>query len=232
LAGFQVITYGRFWVFTEAGWAFGVVRRRERFSLLPSRFAGITRWRGREVQSGLSMLLHFAPETHVLLASPLVRAFNHRSRLGLSVDSAFRHRSALLTFPTTGLSGRRRRACALASVRRSNCTCGFPAYSFHEVTNYEIRSRLAEWRPLRTCQVDRVHQSPQTMMYGFFPKELIHLIALAHLTSLLFLPAFACRLPRPALAAGRPVTPLSRRLKYYSAVRLLTERRSPFRSRL
>jgi hypothetical protein len=26
--------------------------------------------------------------------------------------------------------GRRRRACALASVRRSNCTCGFPACSF------------------------------------------------------------------------------------------------------
>jgi len=31
-------------------------------------------------------------------------------------------------------SGRRRRACALASVRRSNCTCGFPACSFHEDT--------------------------------------------------------------------------------------------------
>ena len=30
------------------------------------------------------------------------------------------------------LSGRRRRACALASVRRSNCTCGFPACSFRE----------------------------------------------------------------------------------------------------
>lgn len=31
-------------------------------------------------------------------------------------------------------SGRRRRADALASVRRSNCTCRFPAYSFHEDT--------------------------------------------------------------------------------------------------
>src|ERR1035437_5736199 len=31
-------------------------------------------------------------------------------------------------------SGRRRRAYALASVRRSNCTCRFPAYSFHEDT--------------------------------------------------------------------------------------------------
>jgi hypothetical protein len=32
------------------------------------------------------------------------------------------------------LSGRRRRACALASVRRPNCVCGFPACSFHEDT--------------------------------------------------------------------------------------------------
>jgi len=30
------------------------------------------------------------------------------------------------------LSGRRRRACALASVRRPNCTYGFPVCSFHE----------------------------------------------------------------------------------------------------
>jgi len=29
-------------------------------------------------------------------------------------------------------SGRRRRVCTLASVRLSNCTCGFPACSFHE----------------------------------------------------------------------------------------------------
>jgi hypothetical protein len=30
------------------------------------------------------------------------------------------------------LSGRRWRADALATVRRSNCTCGFPACSFHK----------------------------------------------------------------------------------------------------
>jgi hypothetical protein len=30
------------------------------------------------------------------------------------------------------LSGRRRRADALASVRRPNCTCRFPACSFHK----------------------------------------------------------------------------------------------------
>ena len=36
-------------------------------------------------------------------------------------------------YPTSTLSGRRRRAPrALASVRRSNGTCGFPAYRFHE----------------------------------------------------------------------------------------------------
>jgi hypothetical protein len=42
-----------------------------------------------------------ALEIHVLLASPLVRAFSHRSRFGLSVDSTFRRRSASLALPTT-----------------------------------------------------------------------------------------------------------------------------------
>jgi hypothetical protein len=76
----------------RASWALGVMRRQERFSLFPSRFAGFTRWHGREVQFNLNILLPVAPEIHVLLASPLVRAFNHRSRLGLSVDSTFRLR--------------------------------------------------------------------------------------------------------------------------------------------
>src|SRR5216684_2927628 len=39
-----------------------------------------------------------------------------------------------LTWLQSCQSGRRRRAVALASVRRSNCTCRFPAYSFHEDT--------------------------------------------------------------------------------------------------
>ena len=55
-------------------------------------------------------------------------------------------------------------ALTLATVRRSNCTCGFPAYSFHEDTNYEIRSRPCRVGRLR--QVDPVHQSPRTMMYS------------------------------------------------------------------
>ena len=35
-------------------------------------------------------------------------------------------------YPASPLSGRRRRAVALASVRRSNWPCGFPATSFHK----------------------------------------------------------------------------------------------------
>ena len=50
--------------------------------------------------SSLDMLLLVALEIHVVLATPLVRAFSHRSRLGLSVDSAFRHWSASLALPT------------------------------------------------------------------------------------------------------------------------------------
>src|SRR6266568_983350 len=58
---------------------------------------------------------------------------------------------------------------------------------------------------------------------------------LPHLYSsgFLFLPdIFAGCLPRPTSAADKSVTWLSPRLWYYTAVRLLTERRSPFRLRL
>ena len=51
-------------------------------------------------------------------------------------NSALSDKYELLTsVPGVGpLSGRRWRACALATVRRSICTCGFPACSFHEDT--------------------------------------------------------------------------------------------------
>src|SRR5579871_5777104 len=56
--------------------------------------------------------------------------------------------------------------------------------------------------------------------------ELIHLPALAHLVFSLFPTAFVGCLSRNTSAAGCPVTRLSPRLRYYTAVRLLTERRS------
>src|SRR6516165_3309134 len=67
---------------------------------------------------------------------------------------------------------------------------------------------------------------------GISLMELIHLPALTHLVSFLFPTVFAGCLPRPTSAAGRPVTRLSPCLWYYTAVRLLTGRRSPLRSRL
>ena len=77
------------------------MRRLQRFVLFSSRSPGFTRWRRGKVQFPLDILPHVAVEIHVLLTSPLVRAFNHRSRLGLSVDSAFRLWSASLALPTT-----------------------------------------------------------------------------------------------------------------------------------
>src|SRR5271167_274234 len=66
------------------------------------------------------------------------RSCSHRSlsvSLLPTVDGAATRVSSKLT-SLNGLqswqSGRRRRARALASVRLSNCTCRFPAYSFHE----------------------------------------------------------------------------------------------------
>jgi len=45
-------------------------------------------------------------------------------------------------YPVSSLSGRRRRTKVLASVRRSNWTCGFPASSFHKGAS----ATQAHWR--------------------------------------------------------------------------------------
>jgi len=60
----------------RSSWVFGSMRRRERFGWVPSRFRGFTPRRGREVQFHLGLLPLFTPEIHVLLTSPLVRAFS------------------------------------------------------------------------------------------------------------------------------------------------------------
>src|SRR5467141_384134 len=76
---------------TRVGWAFGFMHYRELFDVFPQRLPGFNRRRRCEVKTQLDVQPLVAFEIHVLLASPLVRAFSHRSRLGLSVDSAFRH---------------------------------------------------------------------------------------------------------------------------------------------
>ena len=77
-------------VLIRAGWVFGRMLRRERFGHFPSRCSSFTRRRGVEVQNLLGVRLpHVVPEMHVLLTSPLVRAFDPRSRLGLSVSPPF-----------------------------------------------------------------------------------------------------------------------------------------------
>jgi len=78
-----------------SSWAFGSIRRPERFSLFPSRLSGFTRQHGREVQLCLDILLLVVLETHGLPASP--------SRSGLRPSfpawpihcSAFRHLECL-----------------------------------------------------------------------------------------------------------------------------------------
>jgi hypothetical protein len=85
---------------TCISWAFGIMGRQRRFGLFSSRSTGFTRSREREVQFKLDMLPLVVLEIHVVLATPLVRAFSYRSRLGLSVNSIFRLRSASLALPT------------------------------------------------------------------------------------------------------------------------------------
>jgi len=85
----------------RAGWAFGSTRRPGRFSPFPSCLSGFTRQHRREVQFKLDVLLLVVLEIHGLFASPLVRAFGHRFRLGLSIAPPFGFRSASLALPTS-----------------------------------------------------------------------------------------------------------------------------------
>ena len=63
---------------------------------------------------------------------PRLSPRSRRPRLRLRCRPKTRHRNR----PRPPVSGRRWRACALATVRRSNCTCSFPAYSFHEDSRF------------------------------------------------------------------------------------------------
>src|SRR5262249_42580913 len=118
---------------------FGPIRRPGRFRLFPSRLSGFTRQHRREVQFELEVRLHVVRETPGLLAAP--------SRSGLRPSfsarpihcSAFRHSECLTSLADVGPVGSevaRLVALALATVRRSNCTCSFPAYSFHEDSHF------------------------------------------------------------------------------------------------
>src|SRR5262249_702332 len=92
---------------------------------------------------------------------------------------------------------------------------------------------INEWTFWGTRRVDPVHQSPRTGAYGFFAKgTLPPSLILRPLVFLPFPTIFAGCLPRPIRSQlpGRVafVTPH----RYYSAVGLLTEPRSPLRFHL
>ena len=90
--------------------------------------------------------LYFAHRTRVLRETDTVvladfanstgdAVFDATLKQGLAVDLAQSPCLNILSdqrVRDTLKSGRRRRVCTLASVRLSNCTCGFPACSFHE----------------------------------------------------------------------------------------------------
>jgi hypothetical protein len=108
-------------------------------------------------------------------------------------------------------------ARVLATVRRSNRACRFPAHGFHEDSSFRdaqegidgdrvIRPVLTvrttrfinEWTFWGTRRVDPVHQSPRTRAYGFFAKGTVPTsLILAHLVSFPFPTIFAGCLPRP-----------------------------------
>ena len=125
------------------------MRRRERFALFPSRLLGFTPGRGRKVQFKLDILPPVVLETHGLLTAPLVRAFSHRSRLGLSIAPPFGIRSASLACRRHGLSGRRRRARSPSRWPPSAAQTAravFPHAAFTKTPSQALRSKVSTLR--------------------------------------------------------------------------------------
>src|SRR5712692_1796047 len=84
-------------------------------------------------RTGISLmeLIHLpAPFSSGLLSLP------NRLRRLPSPAHCRRRSPGHAAFTALKVSGRRWRACALATVRRSNRTCGFPAYGFHEDSRF------------------------------------------------------------------------------------------------
>ena len=127
----------------------------------------------------------------------------------------------------------------LASVRRSNWTCGFPASSFRRERVRDAGSVKESGRSGATLSTREwtflspvgLSQSASLLgrVYGFFahgtdPHDR------PYSSGILSRANHLCRPPSPAhSAANRLVAKLSPRFRYYSAVRLLARRRSPFR---
>src|SRR5713101_7398119 len=153
-----------------------------------------------------------------------------------------RHARSMARGQDGSLSGRRRRVWSPSRWPPSAAQTAravFPHAAFTKTLASEMQSRVStesssinEWTFLAPVGLIQSTSLLGRECTGISLMELIHLPALAHLVFSFFPTAFAGCLPRPTAAAGRPVTRLSPRFRYYPAVRLLTERRSPLRSRL
>ena len=73
----------------------------------------------------------------VAMNSPWPRAFSPRTPPVVGWNNPVEHHCSL----ASSMSGRRRRPEGLASVRRSNWTCGFPASSFHRGASFTQAKR-------------------------------------------------------------------------------------------
>ena len=141
-----------------SSWAFEFMRRRERFGLFPSRLLGFTRGRGRKVQFELDILPLVVLEIHGLLTAPLVRAFSHRSRLGLSIAPPFGIRSASLALPTSWLVGSEE-----ATLGRPRAGLRPPLKLHVRFSRMQLSRRLPRRRCDRRYQPYEVHQPQLTI---------------------------------------------------------------------
>ena len=100
---------------------------------------------------------------------------------------------------TVGSDVAHRVAPTLATVRRPDRACRFPAHGFHEDAGLpRCRRRNQSMDLLSTRWVDPVRQYPRTRAYGFFAKGTVPTsLILTHLVFSLVPTVFASCLPRP-----------------------------------
>jgi hypothetical protein len=74
------------------------------------------------------------------------------------------------------MSRRRWRACALATVRRSNCTCSFPVYSFHEDSRLRGAIEGINWIKFTSRLATSVNRQRELRRFGMYFDEALSTI--------------------------------------------------------
>jgi hypothetical protein len=119
----------------------------------------------------------------------------------------------------------------LASIRRSNPACRFPALGFHKSTLSAQRIDQFDMANPHAYRGASAVCFQRHWLLGFSQKKLIHVNIFIRITVASFQLPLPAAFPSPRCYLHE-VIPFSRHFKYYSALRPLVGHRFPFRSSL